>query len=724
MRAKDQQLQTQVDDIKDELNKSDPTDLSWRWIKQRLDDVEACCEDKQDQINQVNTVISEIGDNITLLKGMSTRQDIKIKSLLRNVIIDKTYLNFEEWVENVYIPQGESLENKYIQWDIYMNVNQNVWATNAVYVCIRMHWTKWPLSANDWHELYYSAPADVLTIIGIDPVEVTHPYKHERVISIDPDKLADMLSNLTAIDLSNVDVTLWDVYFNPVIKESVTIQENLTVWNTATVNSLEAKEAHIEDACIDKMSCDTKFTWKPEFLNADLKWTLNAHEVLADTATITDACIEKATCDTDFRDVIPTFGTMKVETEVQTNRIEWNWAHFKKACIEELVCDTQTEWKITMNEWEAWTMTVNQFIQQWWTAVFNWPTEFKDNVILNTVEWDTTFHDKVEAPDVHITNNTTTENLTVNNLTEHNWPTIFNSYVNYLDSQWKIVCVWNVLENLFRPSFGMFDIRWNWSAQASNSQNNILFGLWSDAVGAFNSAQWADAVTLIPLWWGNGWTNQTTLIWDENYTTPWVEAIPFGNWKVIQINWDNWEDHWLYTIEFNMTIEFSDISDQTPMNIWSHRAWVVVFDKDNVWAGWYIIDDKTTAAEQLFKYEWTHKHRYFDQDTWEYSSGSSYRDSDPVTFKISNPDRCNPSNWWSDVVIRCGNHYTYTKTLTIPVTGRVIVAPYFKPSAWCENKWVHFNFNIPTWVWNTGSKAQIFVHKVEPLNKVPYEYHC
>jgi hypothetical protein len=28
MRAKDQQLQTQVDDIKDELNKSDPTDLS------------------------------------------------------------------------------------------------------------------------------------------------------------------------------------------------------------------------------------------------------------------------------------------------------------------------------------------------------------------------------------------------------------------------------------------------------------------------------------------------------------------------------------------------------------------------------------------------------------------------------------------------------------------------------------------------------------------------
>jgi hypothetical protein len=74
-------------------------------LKQRLDDVEACCEDKQDQINQVNTVISEIGDNITFLKGMSTRQDIKIKSLLRNVIIDKTHLNFEDRVENVYIPQ-------------------------------------------------------------------------------------------------------------------------------------------------------------------------------------------------------------------------------------------------------------------------------------------------------------------------------------------------------------------------------------------------------------------------------------------------------------------------------------------------------------------------------------------------------------------------------------------------------------------------------------------
>jgi hypothetical protein len=77
--------------------------------------------------------------------------------------------------------------------------------------------------------LYYSAPADVLTIIGIDTVEVTHPYKHEWVISIVPDKLADMLANLKAVDLSKVDVTLGDVYFNPIIKESVTIQENLTV---------------------------------------------------------------------------------------------------------------------------------------------------------------------------------------------------------------------------------------------------------------------------------------------------------------------------------------------------------------------------------------------------------------------------------------------------------------------------------------------------------------
>lgn len=737
MRAKDQQLQSQVDNIKDELDKNDPSDLEWRGIKQRLDDVEACCEDKQDQINQVNTVISEVGDNITLLKWMITGQEIKMRGLLRQVILDDKYMNFSDWIENVYIPQWESLENKYTQWDIYMNVNQKVWATNATYVCIRHIDSKKPLSANDWQELYYSAPADVIAILWIDPVEVLHPYKHEWVIQINPDKFADMISNLQSLDLSHVDVTLWDVYFNPIIKESVTIQENLTVWNTATVKTLEARNANIDQACITQMTCDTKFTWTPEFNDMIVKWTIDTHDIVADTATIESACINKMSCNTDFSDVIPEFNTANFNVQINTKRLNWEWAHIKKACIEEMVCDTNVSW-ITIWEWTAQQLTVNQFIQEWGTAVFNWPTEFNDNVILNTVEWDTIFNDVVNAPDINVINRITTKEITVNNTTELNWPVNINSYINYKDSEWRIVCVGNVIENLYRPSFGMFDIIWSGWAGTNNNSNNLLFWLWSDAVWQFNLAQWADAVTLIPLWWNQYWTNQTRLLWDYNYTSPWVELVPSGDtWAqihfdeknyafytsgwVIRINWWNWEDAWLYTIEFNMTIEFSDISDNTPMNIWSHRAWVVVFDSNNIQDWWYIIDDKTTAAEQLFKYTWSHHHSYYDSDSY---SRSENRITWDTVFNIQQPDRCNPSSWWSDVVLRVWNHYTYTKTLTIPVNRNVLVAPYFKPSAWCEDRDLHLNFNIPTWKWNTGSKAQIFVHKVAPLYSKPYEYHC
>jgi len=714
LKAKDQQLQSQIDSINNKL-----WDESEWSIGRRLDNVEACCEDKQEKIDQTNTVISEIGDNITLLKWMYTRQDIKINSLLRNVIIDETYLNFSDWVENVYIPQWESLENKYTQWDIYMNVNQNVWATNAVYVCIRSYNSKNPLSANDWQELYYSAPSDVQAILWIDPVQVHHPYKHEWVISIDPYKLSDMIAWLNSLDLSNVDVTLWDVYFNPTIKESVTIQENLTVWNTATVKTLEWESAHIWDACIDKMTCDTNFTWKPTFLNAELTWTLDAHEVDADVANIDTACINKMTCDTDFVDVIPEFWTVNVQTELNTKRLEWEWAHIKKACIEEMVCDTQFAW-MSAEEWWITNLNVSTLVQEWWTATFNWPVEFNWNVELNIVEWDTTFNDVINAPDINVSNNITTENLTVNDTTTLNWPVNIKSYINYEDNQWKTVCIGNAIENLFRPSYWLFSISGNGASYAPNQDTNILFWLWSDWIRTFNNAQWADAVTYVPVWTQNNmFVNNTQLIRDEENTTPWVELHKDTNF--IMIHWENWEDSWLYTIEFNMTIWLDDVSENTPMNVWSHRAWVVVYDKDNL--RWRIIDDKTEASQNLYKYTFSHNHSYYDSDTWEDSSGSTNRTTQDYVFNLQNPDRC---FWWngrSDVVIRAAKYYTYTKTLTIPVSSLVIVAPYFKPSAWCATRGAHFTFSIPTWIWNTWSEAQIFVHKVANL-WVPYEYHC
>lgn len=48
-----------------------------------------------------------------MLKGWNVRQDSAIKGLSTKVIVDKIYNNFEEWVENVYIPQCDQITNKY-----------------------------------------------------------------------------------------------------------------------------------------------------------------------------------------------------------------------------------------------------------------------------------------------------------------------------------------------------------------------------------------------------------------------------------------------------------------------------------------------------------------------------------------------------------------------------------------------------------------------------------
>lgn len=222
----------------------------------RLYNAEKCCEDTQERIDQQNAVIGEVGDNITLLKTLHNSNREAIEWLQKKVIIDDKYLCFEDWVENVYIPQCWHIENKYSEGDIYVNVNQDVAATNATYVNKRPANSTKPCSANDWQELYYSAPADVLTIIGIDPIEVTHPYKHEWVISVNPNRLADMLADLRSLDLSKVDVTLGEVYFEPTFKESATFQENVTVNNHLKSDTFETNDAHINKLCVDEFTCD------------------------------------------------------------------------------------------------------------------------------------------------------------------------------------------------------------------------------------------------------------------------------------------------------------------------------------------------------------------------------------------------------------------------------------------------------------------------------------
>lgn len=235
-----------------------------------IENIESVINEIEEIINRISTedenqdeLINNLASEITTLKSWNHQQEQIIKGMQNTVILDPIYNNFQEWCENVYIPQAYHIKNKYMEWDIYINTNESNAATNATYVCVRKPNATSDYSANDWQLVYRATPADMVTIIGIDPLEITHPYKHEWVINVNPERLADMLGQLRSLDLTKVEVALDKVYFEPTIKNSVTIQENLTVENKIECETLdvshnaEITQLHVEEACIDNMICDT-----------------------------------------------------------------------------------------------------------------------------------------------------------------------------------------------------------------------------------------------------------------------------------------------------------------------------------------------------------------------------------------------------------------------------------------------------------------------------------
>lgn len=220
LRAKDTQLQTQITDIKSgDVSNLDNRLTSDEW---EISNIKSK-DDEQDAL------IAEMSDDIAMLKGWNVRQDAGIKSASRNVIIDETYNNFDEWIENVYIPQSEETVNKYSRWDIYINTNPSMEAVNATYINRRTPNATSEFSAADWELLKYAAPADVITYLWIEPLVVSHPNKHEWSVSIDEDKFIRFMWWLERLDLSNVKVTLWNVYFKQVVEDDLKVE-----WETET----------------------------------------------------------------------------------------------------------------------------------------------------------------------------------------------------------------------------------------------------------------------------------------------------------------------------------------------------------------------------------------------------------------------------------------------------------------------------------------------------------
>ena len=274
MKVKEQQLSSEVANIQSALDefRGNESDIS-----NRMDSIESTQTSQGDVIDEVNTEISG-------LKTEYIRVINKIKSLWMHVVLDDHFNSFEDWVENVYIPNADSAVNEYKEWTWYFNTNPSIASEQSAYINVRKEWDTSEYGINDWYKLPYNLPT--LAIIGVDPVKVVHPYRWRFEIGIDPAKLADLIANLDSLDLSQVKVYLGDVYLDWVIKESLHIQEDLTVDNATSTKELTVSHAaNIAEWYITKwhisthddketFTDDVKMNWDLD-VDGDFTW-LNA----------------------------------------------------------------------------------------------------------------------------------------------------------------------------------------------------------------------------------------------------------------------------------------------------------------------------------------------------------------------------------------------------------------------------------------------------------------
>lgn len=272
LKAKDQNLQKQINDLKE---------IDIARLGQKVAEASDEAKESKQRDAQNQQLLNEVNDNVVMLKSWNTRQESAIKSLVQRVVLDDLYLNFEEWVEAVYIPQCGALENKYSIGHLYLNVNRNYAATQAAYVNIRNPKSTAPCSANDWVLMPGTKRNELLTMVGIDPIEISRVDKHTWAYSLDPVKFQDFISSLKTLDLSKVNVSLGEVYFDPIFKEDATIEENLNVGQKTTTQDLDVKgvatieRATIKKACVEEVTCDTIFQ---ENVNVNQSLTANRLE--------------------------------------------------------------------------------------------------------------------------------------------------------------------------------------------------------------------------------------------------------------------------------------------------------------------------------------------------------------------------------------------------------------------------------------------------------------
>lgn len=266
-------------------------------IREKEQKVEEDFSELTDKDHEQDLRLDQINTEISGLKTEQIRLINKIEGLGIHVILDSNYLSFDEWCQNVYIPQAPQSKNDYVEGTWYFNTNPSIAADAGVYINVRRSTSTAPYTADDWYRLPLNN--DLLAVIWVDPIEVSHPYKGRFEVGLNSNKLADVISKLDSLDLSQVKVLLWDVYLDWVIKESLEIQENLKVGNTtttkdlvvehkATISELEVETWHIAEHNWDEafkgsvsVAGNIEATWSIKWSSSTFTWAVNSVDVNA-----------------------------------------------------------------------------------------------------------------------------------------------------------------------------------------------------------------------------------------------------------------------------------------------------------------------------------------------------------------------------------------------------------------------------------------------------------
>ena len=650
LKSKDVNLQHQIDELIIEKNKLIEKDKD---LQDQIDDNNER-DDSQDQIiTQINTEISSLKTNyITVIN--------KLNSLWVNVILDETYNSFEDWIENVYIPACWTAENEFSEWDWYINTNPSIDSEQWVWVNIRDKESTEPCSINDWYKLPYDIPE--LAIIWIDPIKVVHPYRWRFEVSIDQDKLADFISKLDHLDLSSVKLYLGDVYLDWVIKESLHIQEDLTVDNTTNTQNINVtKNANIqnlyaEEWCIKVHKCDEKFLW-----DVNIEWDINAINAHYDGNVDVD-------------------GSINIEWHTETDTI-----HAREWCIERFTCDTDHTWY----------------------NIIVWDTEINNTNVNSPVAVHNHLHVHQDAHfDWHVVINS-------------------NSF-NYQDPDtWEIVCLQNMIKNAFTPSYWFFTFNWSSSFSASAAELPDTYTTTcvplcqDDLLREFNQRQqqWQTQA----VWYINSNRAKIQCLRDSNNQTSWVWFEDWTQQRIV-IHWENDDYKWVYRITYQLTMWFW--LEWWIIDLYAHRSWIIVVDASD-YNNYTVYDDKHATWRDNLKYTHNHTYRdwnnwdyasWWNRD-WLLTSSHTMQSIHRWESSYIIPE------WYDWLHFLWDDHYTYSVSVELPIDKKVFVIPFFKSSSWIPSNPATWTFTITEWRWVNWWVSRLSIVKTCNLWE-PADSHC